>query len=214
MIDTETLVDRARRAGVVPVLTIADEAHAVPLARALVAGGLDVLEVTLRTGAARGAITAIAGSGLDCVIGAGTILSAADVEAAEGAGAQFLVTPGTPASLVPALQAFAGPVIPGASTASEAMTLAGHGFNVIKFFPAEPAGGAAFLKALAGPLPRLRVMPTGGIRPASMAAYLALESVIAVGGSWLAPEDALAAGDWGRIEALAREASQAARQAR
>ncbi len=214
MTDTATLVARAHRAGVVPVLTIADSAHAAPLARALVAGGLDVLEVTLRTQAAAGAITAIAGAGIDCMIGAGTILSAGDVQAAATAGAQFVVTPGTPASLIPALKAFDGAVIPGASTASEAMTLAGHGFDVIKLFPAEPVGGAAFLQALAGPLPALRFMPTGGIGPASMAAYLALENVVAIGGSWLVPGEALAAGDWGRIEALARQAHEAARQAR
>ena len=211
MTDKTELTTRARRAGVVPVLTIEDATRAVALARALAAGGLDVIEVTLRTEAALEAIMAIAASDVDCVIGAGTILSAGDVTAAADAGAGFLVTPGTPQGLVPALTAFDGVVIPGVSTASEAMDLSAAGFDLLKFFPAEPAGGAPFLKALAGPLPHLSFMPTGGIRADTMDGYLALANVVAVGGSWLAPQDEVLAADWDAITQRAREASQIAR---
>lgn len=205
------LNSRARRAGVVPVLTINDAGQAVTLARALCEGGLDVVEITLRTEAALDAIKAIASSGLDCIVGAGTILSGRDVAAAHKAGAQFLVTPGTPASLVPALQAYDGVVVPGAATASEVMTLYQAGFSLQKFFPAEPAGGAAFLKALYGPLPDVSFMPTGGIRKETMGDYLSLPNVIAVGGSWIAPQGDLDAGNWNAIRGYANDAAQAAR---
>ena len=208
------LAHRARRAGIVPVLTVDKADRAVPLARALAAGGLDVMEITLRTAAALDAIEAIAQSDVDCIIGAGTILSQGDVDAACKAGASFLVTPGTPPSLVPALQAFDGVVIPGISTASEAMALCEAGFDLLKFFPAEAAGGAPFLKALAGPLPNITFMPTGGIRPDRMADYLALPNVTAVGGSWIAPASDLKSGNWTAIERRAREAYTAALQCR
>lgn len=211
MIDTASLAARARKAGIVPVLTVRDAGAAVPLARALAAGGLDVLEITLRTEAALKAIRAIADSNVDCIIGAGTILSEGDVDAAYKAGAQFLVTPGTPASLVPALLAFDGPVLPGVSTASEAMARYEDGFAVQKFFPAEPAGGAPFLKGLQGPLPGISFMPTGGIRADTMGAYLALRNVVAVGGSWIATDEDIEACNWGAIEAQARSARAAAR---
>ncbi|NBC19878.1 MAG: bifunctional 4-hydroxy-2-oxoglutarate aldolase/2-dehydro-3-deoxy-phosphogluconate aldolase [Alphaproteobacteria bacterium] len=206
MITETDLKARARRAGVVPVLTLDDAEAAVPLARALAAGGLDVMEVTLRTEAALEAIAAIAGSDVDCVIGAGTILSEGDTDAAAKAGAQFLVTPGTPASLVPALLDYPGPVIPGSSTASEAMTLGEAGFGLLKFFPAEPAGGTDFLKALAGPLPEISFMPTGGIRPDRLVSYLSLPNVVAVGGSWIAAEKDIAKRNWRDIEARAKDA--------
>ena len=208
------LAHRARRAGIVPVLTVDKADRAVPLARALAAGGLDVMEITLRTAAALDAIEAIAQSDVDCIIGAGTILSEGDVDAACEAGAAFLVTPGTPPSLVPALKAFDGVVIPGISTASEAMALCEAGFDLLKFFPAEAAGGAPFLKALAGPLPNITFMPTGGIRPDRMADYLALPNVTAVGGSWIAPASDLKSGNWTAIERRAREAYTAALQCR
>lgn len=211
MLSKSDLIARAQQAGIVPVLTIENAAQAVPLAEALCAGGLDVLEVTLRTDAGLEAIKAIADADIDCVIGAGTILSVADVEAAASHRAQFLVTPGTPASLVPSLQAFEGIVIPGISTVGEAMTLAGAGFDVLKFFPAEPAGGASFLKGLGGPLPDLRFMPTGGIKQDSMDAYLKLDNVVAVGGSWIATNADIAAGDWAGITAKARSANLIAR---
>lgn len=204
------LMRRARHAGVVPVLTVDDAASAVSLARALTAGGLDVMEITLRTSAALDAISAIAASDVDCLIGAGTIVTEGDVDAAGKAGAQFLVTPGTPGSLVPSLLDYPGPVIPGVSTVGEAMTLHEAGFGVLKFFPAEPAGGAPFLKALAGPLPDIMFMPTGGIRPATFGAYLALPNVLAVGGSWIASAADMSAGHWADIEARARQAFDAA----
>lgn len=211
MLSKSDLIARAEQAGIVPVLTIEDSAQAVPLAKALCAGGLDVLEVTLRTEAGLEAIRAIADSDIDCVIGAGTIVTAEDVEAAASFGAEFLVTPGTPASLVPTLQAFEGVVIPGISTVGEAMTLAEAGFDVLKFFPAEPAGGAPFLKGLGGPLPGLKFMPTGGIKQDTMDAYLKLDNVIAVGGSWIATNGDIAAGDWNGITAKARSANLVAR---
>lgn len=211
MLSKSDLIARAQQAGVVPVLTIEDAERAVPLAKALCAGGLDVLEVTLRTEAGLDAIKAISESDVDCVIGAGTILSVEDVEAAAAYGAEFLVTPGTPAALVPALQAFEGIVIPGISTVGEAMTLAGAGFDVLKFFPAEPAGGAPFLKGLGGPLPDLRFMPTGGIKQDTMDAYLKLNNVVAVGGSWIATNSDIEAGDWAGITAKARSANLVAR---
>ena len=210
MISKPDLISRASRAGVVPVLTITDADQAVPLGRALCEGGLDVLEVTLRTKAGLQAIEAIANSDLDCVIGAGTILTAADVSAAADAGAEFLVTPGTPQALIPHLKDFDGTAIPGVSTVGEAMTLAATGFDVLKFFPAEPAGGAPFLKALSGPLPDLLFMPTGGIRQDTMGEYLSLKNVVAVGGSWIASTEDLEARDWKAITSKALSAHTAA----
>ncbi|MGE0751507.1 MAG: bifunctional 4-hydroxy-2-oxoglutarate aldolase/2-dehydro-3-deoxy-phosphogluconate aldolase [Variibacter sp.] len=197
----------ASRAPVIPVLTIERVADAVPLARALVAGGLPVLEVTLRTPAALDAIDAMVRAVPNAVIGAGTIAKAGDIDAAVKAGAKFLVSPGTPAALVDALAAAPVPVLPGCATVSEAMALATRGFSVLKFFPAEASGGIAWLSAVAAPLPHLRFCPTGGIGAKNAAAYLALPNVVAVGGSWVAPKDAVVAGDFARIIALAREAA-------
>lgn len=191
---------------VIPVLTISQIESAVPLARALVAGGLPVLEVTLRTPEALDAIREIAREVPGAIVGAGTIIREEDIQPATAAGSQFLVSPGTPEKLATALAHVPVPALPGAATATEAMTLAGLGFRALKFFPAEPSGGAAFLKALQGPLPGLVFCPTGGIDAANAAAYLALGNVGAVGGSWVAPADAIANGDFGRIENLARAA--------
>lgn len=193
-------------APVIPVLTIRDAAVAVPLARALVVGGLPVIEVTLRTPAALDAIRAIAREVPDAVVGAGTITRAEDIQAATAAGSRFLVSPGTPPALAEALAAVPVPVLPGCATVTEAMVLAARGFAALKFFPAEPSGGAAFLKSLSGPLPGLVFCPTGGIDAAKAPAYLALANVGAVGGSWVVPDDALAAGDYARITELARAA--------
>jgi len=201
---------RSRAAGVVPVLTIKNADDAVPLAEALIAGGLDVLEVTLRTEHALAAISKISSSGLDCVIGAGTILSEGDVDAARNAGATFLVTPGTPASLVPALLDYDGLVIPGAATATEALTLKEQGFDMLKFFPAEASGGAKFLKGVSGPMPELRFMPTGGVSQANMKDYLGLKNVVAVGGSWIAPSAEIEDKNWAAIEGRAHEAKRLA----
>jgi 2-dehydro-3-deoxyphosphogluconate aldolase / (4S)-4-hydroxy-2-oxoglutarate aldolase len=195
-------------APVIPVLTIERLADAVPLARALAAGGLSVIEVTLRTEVALDAVRAIIAEVPQCGIGVGTVTRAADAAAALAAGAKFLVSPGTPARLAAAFAEVPVPVIPGCATVSEAVTLAEHGFNVLKFFPAEAAGGVSWLKAVAAPLAGLKFCPTGGIDLRNAGAYLALPNVIAVGGSWPVPREAVAAGDFSRIEALAREAAQ------
>ena len=194
-------------AAVVPVLTIERVEHAVPLARALLAGGIRVIEVTLRTRAALEAIAAIATQVSDCAVGAGTVLGGADVAAAIEAGAKFLVSPGTTAELAVALAAAPVPALPGCASVSEALALSRRGFRVLKFFPAEAAGGVGWLKSVAAPCPELKFCPTGGIDARNAAAYLALPNVVAVGGSWPAPQDAIAAGNFASIAELAREAA-------
>jgi 2-dehydro-3-deoxyphosphogluconate aldolase/(4S)-4-hydroxy-2-oxoglutarate aldolase len=196
------------RAPVIPVLTIERVADAVPLARALAAGGLPVIEVTLRTRAALDAVRAINAEVADVVVGVGTLTGVGDIAPALAAGAKYLVSPGTPRELAEALAQAPLPAIPGCATASEAMALAAHGFAVLKFFPAEASGGVAFLKSVAEPLPKLKFCPTGGIGAHNAAAYLVLPNVLAVGGSWPAPKEAIAAGDFPRITALARAAAQ------
>jgi 2-dehydro-3-deoxyphosphogluconate aldolase/(4S)-4-hydroxy-2-oxoglutarate aldolase len=195
------------KAPVIPVLTIERAADAVPLARALAAGGLPVIEVTLRTGAALDSVRAIASEVPQCVVGVGTVTRAADVELAVAAGAKYLVSPGTTPGLAVALAGAPVPVLPGCATVSEAMALAEAGFGVLKFFPAQAAGGIPWLKSVAGPLPQLKFCPTGGIDAGNASAYLALANVVAVGGSWPAPSDALATGDFARITALAAAAA-------
>jgi 2-dehydro-3-deoxyphosphogluconate aldolase/(4S)-4-hydroxy-2-oxoglutarate aldolase len=192
---------------VIPVLTIDDARHAVALARALVSGGLPVLEVTLRTGAALDAVRAIAREVPRAVLGVGTVSAVADIRPAIDAGARYLVSPGTPLALAEALERASVPAVPGCATVSEAMALAARGFRLLKFFPAEACGGVAWLEAVAAPLPELRFCPTGGIHGGNAAAYLACRNVVAVGGSWVVPRDAIAAGDFTRIERLAREAA-------
>ncbi len=193
-------------APVIPVLVIEDATHARPLAEALIAGGLSVLEVTLRTPCALEAIAAMAAVE-GATVGAGTLLTPEDVRAARAAGASFGVSPGGTAPVVDACVAEALPLLPGAATATEAMTLMDRGYTVQKFFPAEAIGGAAALKALASPLPQIRFCPTGGIDAARAPAYLSLPNVVCVGGSWVAPKAALAAGDWPEITRLARDAA-------
>jgi|SRR6478609_4518653 2-dehydro-3-deoxyphosphogluconate aldolase/(4S)-4-hydroxy-2-oxoglutarate aldolase len=192
---------------VIPVVTIELAEHAVPLARALLAGGLNVVEITLRTPAALDAVRAIVAEVSGIVVGVGTVIRPIDVTHAVDAGADFLISPGTPAGLVQALADAPVPVLPGCATASEAMTLAAFGFPVLKFFPAEPSGGARWLKAVAEPLPEIRFCPTGGINGDNAASYLALRNVLAVGGSWVAPAEAIAAGDFAGITARARIAA-------
>ncbi|MGW6502338.1 bifunctional 4-hydroxy-2-oxoglutarate aldolase/2-dehydro-3-deoxy-phosphogluconate aldolase [Nonomuraea angiospora] len=194
-------------APVIPVVVIDDVESAVPMARALVAGGLPVIEVTLRTSVAREAIARIAAEVPEATVGAGTIRSSEDISASVAAGARFLVSPGTTLSLVEAMDSSGVPYLPGAATVSEVMALVERGVKELKFFPAEAAGGIPYLKALAGPLPDVRFCPTGGIRVNTAADYLALPNVGCVGGTWLTPADALAAGDWGRVEKLASEAA-------
>jgi 2-dehydro-3-deoxyphosphogluconate aldolase/(4S)-4-hydroxy-2-oxoglutarate aldolase len=195
-------------APVVPVLTVARAADAVPLALALVAGGLPVIEVTLRTSAALDAARAIATEVPEAVLGIGTVTEVPHIRLAVAAGARFLVSPGTPVELAGALAKASVPALPGCSTVSEAMALAAHGFRVVKFFPAEAAGGVAFLKSIGEPLADLKFCPTGGIRMTNAPDYLALPNVVAVGGSWVVPKEALEAGDFARITALAREAAK------
>ncbi|WP_040893543.1 bifunctional 4-hydroxy-2-oxoglutarate aldolase/2-dehydro-3-deoxy-phosphogluconate aldolase [Streptomyces griseoaurantiacus] len=194
-------------APVLPVVVVDDAADAVPLARALVAGGLPAIEVTLRTPAALDAIRAVAEAVPDAVVGAGTVLTPAQVTRCVEAGARFLVSPGWTETLLAAMTASGVPFLPGVSTASEVVALLERGVTEVKFFPAEAAGGTAYLKSLAGPLPGVRFCPTGGIGPGTAPAYLALPNVGCVGGSWMVPADAVAAGDWARVERLAREAA-------
>lgn len=195
-----------RMAPVIPVLVIRDPAHAQPLARALVAGGLPVLEVTLRTPAALEVIAEMARVP-GAMVGAGTVLSPADVRAVIAAGAGFAVSPGATDRLLEACEERGLALLPGAATATEAMALLERGYTTQKFFPAEVAGGAAALRALSSPLPQITFCPTGGIGPANAADYLALPNVACVGGSWVAPSEMIAASDWDGIEALARAAS-------
>jgi 2-dehydro-3-deoxyphosphogluconate aldolase/(4S)-4-hydroxy-2-oxoglutarate aldolase len=210
---SEDFVARLRRAGVVPVITIEDAASALPFATALRDGGLDVIEVTLRTGAALEAIRRIAAGLPDIMVGAGTVLSKAQAEDSVAAGARFLVSPGLTPAVADAGLAASVPLLPGVATASEAMAAAERGIAFLKFFPAEAIGGVAALKALAAPLPHLRFCPTGGIDAAKAAAYLALPNVVCVGGSWMAPANAVRAGDWAKIASLSAEASRLARGA-
>lgn len=193
---------------VVPVLTIGRLEHAVPLARALAAGGLSVIEVTLRTDVALSALRAIIAEVPEVVAGIGTVLNSDDVHRACDAGAAFLVSPGTSPDLAEAFTDAPIPALPGCSTVSEAMMLMDFGFPVLKFFPAEPCGGVRWLSSVAAPLPNVRFCPTGGIGVDNAASYLALPNVIAVGGSWVAPADAVAAGDFARVTALAQAASR------
>lgn len=192
---------------VVPVLVVEDASTAVPLARALVAGGLKAIEITLRTPAALDAIRAVASEVEGAVAGAGTILDAAQFEAAEAAGARFIVSPGATDALLDAAAGSRVPLLPGAATASEAMALRDKGYRTLKFFPAEQAGGAAYLKSLSSPLAGMQFCPTGGISMKNAKDYLTLPNVVCIGGSWVAPVDMVASGDWAGITALAAEAA-------
>ncbi|WP_405645544.1 bifunctional 4-hydroxy-2-oxoglutarate aldolase/2-dehydro-3-deoxy-phosphogluconate aldolase [Streptomyces uncialis] len=194
-------------APVVPVVVVQDAADAVPLARALVAGGLPAIEVTLRTPAALDAIRAIAAEVPGAVVGAGTVISADQVGQVMDAGARFLVSPGWTGRLLDAMRGSGVPFLPGVSTTSEVVALLEQGVTDMKFFPAEAAGGTPYLKSLAGPLPQARFCPTGGVTAASAPSYLALPNVACVGGSWMLPASAIAARDWERVRSLAAEAA-------
>jgi 2-dehydro-3-deoxyphosphogluconate aldolase/(4S)-4-hydroxy-2-oxoglutarate aldolase len=207
---SEAALRVCRLAPVVPVLVIDDLSHAAPLAQALVAGGLPALEVTLRTPVALDAIRAMA-EVPGGVVGAGTLMTPADVRAAKKAGATFGVSPGSTPAIIAACEDEGLPLLPGAVTATEIMHLLEQGYTVQKFFPAEQAGGAAFLKSIASPIPQVRFCPTGGIGLATAPQYLGLANILCVGGSWVAPKDAMAVGDWARITALAAEAAALSR---
>ena len=192
---------------VVPVVVVDSVSQAVPIARALVAGGLPVIELTLRTPVALDAIRAIADEVPEILVGAGTIVTPGQASEALDAGAEFLVSPGTTPDLLDAMSGTGLPFLPGTATVSEVLTVLEAGFTEMKFFPAEASGGAAFLASIASPVPAARFCPTGGITAATAPAYLALPNVGCVGGSWLTPADALAADDWARVESLARSAA-------
>ncbi len=193
---------------VMPVVVLDDAAQAVPVAQALLRGGIRVIEVTLRTSAALASIERIAAEVPDLVVGAGTVTAPEHAKQALDAGARFIVTPGATDGLLDAVAATGLPFLPGVSTVSEAMRAAERGHTVLKFFPAEAAGGAAYLKSIHGPLPGLRFCPTGGITVESAPKYLSLPNVGCVGGSWLTPKSALAASDWPHIEAQAAAAAR------
>ncbi|WP_329339796.1 bifunctional 4-hydroxy-2-oxoglutarate aldolase/2-dehydro-3-deoxy-phosphogluconate aldolase [Streptomyces sp. NBC_00663] len=194
-------------APVVPVVVIEDASDAVPLARALVAGGLPAIEVTLRTPVALDAVRAIAREVPEAVVGTGTVVTPEQVTESVAAGARFLVSPGWTDVLLEAMRASGVPFLPGVSTASEVVALLERGVREMKFFPAQAAGGTAYLKSLAGPLPQARFCPTGGIGAANAPEYLALPNVGCVGGTWMLPAEAIAARDWARVEELARAAA-------
>ncbi len=195
-------------APVIPVIVLTDVAHAVPMARALVAGGIRMLEVTLRTPQALACMEAIAKEVPGAVVGAGTVRSPQDATAAAKAGAQFAVSPGYTRAVGQACRDHGLSLLPGVATGSEIMMAQEDGYNALKFFPAMQAGGPAMLKAWAGPFWDVQFCPTGGVTPGNALDFLSLPNVTCVGGSWLVPADALDQGDWVRIEALAREASQ------
>lgn len=193
---------------VVPVLRIERVADAVPLARALHRGGLKAIEITLRTPAALDAIRAVADEAPEVIVGAGTILDASHYEAAVKAGSRFIVSPGATIELLDAARDGDVPLLPGAATPSEIMAMRQEGYSILKFFPAEQQGGVAFLKSLASPFAGIRFCPTGGISMANAGTYLALPNVVTIGGSWVAPDEKIAAGDWAGIEALAAETAK------
>lgn len=199
------VLDQIGAAGVLPVAVISDASRAGAVTAALRAGGLPLIEVTLRTPVALDAIRALAGEG-DILVGAGTVTSAADAESAVAAGARFLVSPGLDLNVVRAGRDLGVTVVPGIATATDLQAAAGDGIGVVKLFPAGPLGGPAMVSALAGPFPATRFIPTGGVTADSLESYLRLGAVLAVGGSWLTPAAVQAAGDFGAIENLAREA--------
>lgn len=194
-------------APVIPVLTVSDVASAVPLARALVAGGLRVLEIALRTTVAIGCIEAIRKGVPEAIVGVGTLTRPKDFAAADRAGAQFGVTPGLTAELAGAARGARFPLLPGVMTPTEMIAARNSGFNILRLFPAQQAGGVGLLRAVASLFPDLLFCPTGGITHASAPEYLALPNVVCLGGSWVAPQELLQAGDWHGIETLAREAA-------
>jgi 2-dehydro-3-deoxyphosphogluconate aldolase/(4S)-4-hydroxy-2-oxoglutarate aldolase len=201
------LLEIMRVSPVIPVIAIDELEHAVPLARALVAGGIRVLEITLRTRHGLPAIRAIAGQVPGAIVGVGTLTRPDELEAARAAGAVFGVSPGLTSDLIQAAKSSGLPLLPGVMTPSEAMAARAAGFQQLKLFPAVPAGGIGMLNAIAGPLPDLMFCPTGGISQETAAQFLACKNVACVGGSWLTPKEALQAGDWHRITVLAQAAS-------
>lgn len=208
------LATRLAGFGVLPVVTVATPDRAMPLVEALAAGGLACVEITFRSEAAAAAIAAIRAGAPDVLVGAGTILTRDQAAAALDAGAAFLVSPGLAPDVVDWALARDVPMLPGIATASELMAALSRGLRVVKVFPAGPLGGPAYLRALEGPFPMMRFVPTGGVTAANLPDYLALESVVAVGGTWLARPDVVAGGRWTEVELLAREAVAMVREVR
>lgn len=204
---TDLLVPVLQGQSVIPVLLIDKVEHAVPLARALAEGGLPAIEITLRTTAALDAIRAVAAEVPEAIVGAGTILDAKHYEEAAAAGSRFIVSPGVTKNILAAAQNSEVPLLPAAITPAEMLSLRDEGYRYMKFFPAEQAGGAAFLKALSSPLSDIFFCPTGGISLSNAENYLALPNVVCVGGSWVAPKNLVEASDWSGITRLAREAA-------
>ena len=191
---------------VIPVVSMDNPDHAVPVARALLAGGIGIIEVTLRTGRALEALAIIAADVPEILVGAGTVRTPQQADEAVERGARFVVSPGASPRLLEHLVSLPVPVLPGVATVSEMLTALDHGLTELKFFPAGPAGGPAYLSAVAAPVPEARFCPTGGVTPENMADYLALPNVPAVGGSWLTPGSVLAAQDWAQVSAFAKDA--------
>ena len=210
------MIETLGKAGIIPVIVIEDEAQAVPLARALVTGGLPVLEVTFRTKAAAGAIAAIRREVPEAVVGAGTLLTVEQLQAAKAAGATFGVAPGFDPAVVTAAKAEGLPFCPGVQTASELSQALTAGCGMVKFFPAEAAGGVKMIKNLLGAFrfTGVKFMPTGGVKPTNVEEYLAVPEIVCCGGTWIVPKDALAAGDYAAIEHLASEAAAIVRRIR
>jgi len=205
--NTEALLPVMTGQPVIPVIVLEDAKDAVPLAKALVAGGLPAIEITLRTDAALESIRRVAAEVPEALVGAGTILNAAQFDEAVAAGSKFIVSPGLTPELVDAAEGSPVPLLPGAVTSSEIMAALEDGYSLLKFFPAEQAGGAAYLKSLSSPFGGVKFCPTGGVSAKNATDYLSLPNVLCVGGSWVAPKDAVASGDWARITALAKEAA-------
>lgn len=202
-----TVDEIVTRAPVIPVITIEKQADAIPLAQALIAGGLTVLEVTLRTQAALQAISELRARFPDALVGAGTVLTEQQAQAAKAAGAQFFVSPGSTPTILAAVEKTGVPILPGAATPSEMMLLAERGYTVQKFFPAEAAGGVPMLKSLSAVLAHIRFCPTGGLTPENANSYLALSNVICIGGSWMVSKKLVDGHQWGEIERLSRLAA-------
>ena len=205
--DSEKLLSILKLQPVVPVLIVESVAEAVPLARALVAGGLKAIEITLRTPAALDAIRAVAAEVEGAYVGAGTVLNTKQYEEADAAGSTFIVSPGASRNILDAAKSSSVPLLPGAATPSEVMSMRDEGYKVLKFFPAEQSGGAPYLKALSSPLSGTVFCPTGSITLKTARDYLSLPNVVCVGGSWVAPRELVAMGDWDGITKLAAEAA-------
>ena len=210
----KTIYDRIYETGIIPVIKIEDAANAVPLAKALIDGGLPAAEITFRTSAAADAIKAITEAFPDMVVGAGTVLNAEQADAAKAAGAQFIVSPGLNPEVVKWCQAHEVPVIPGIVTPTEMEQAIGLGLTMVKFFPAEPAGGLKYIRAIAAPYTMMKFMPTGGINPQNVREYLAYDRIAACGGSWMVKNTMIENNEFDRIEELVKEAVEIVKESR